>query len=185
MAQRPRKRKAERIKNRLECKIRAIKEDDRSLFRIDNNFVVEVGDIVEFIYLGKVYKGLVINMTDHNHFNIIVDGGNTFDLTSDEIICNKTDKSTKTKSSTQKPKLNDEALYKIKKWEDEINRINETLKQKYNYYLYNILDDHKIKIDADIESLEKLVEFLIYNKFFNSKKKTNTEFINYIQSLRN
>ncbi len=50
--------------------------------------------------------------------------------------------------------------------------------------MYNILDDHKIKIDADIKSLENLVEYLIYNKYYNSKKQTDKEFIDYISSLK-
>jgi len=47
-------------------------------------------------------------------------------------------------------------------------------KNNYELYLFNILDDQILKIDAEYKELEKLIEYLIDNKY-NNKKNINNE----------
>ncbi len=157
----------------MECKIKAIKEDDDSLFRIEDDLNLEEGDTVEFVYLGKVYEGIINKIFKNGNVNVKVNNDAKFRLFKDEIICNKTIKDKDKANDTKNVVLNDYALNKIKNYEEQIKNVDNELNKSYNYYLYNILDDHKIKIDADIKSLENLVEYLIYNKYYNSKKQTD------------
>jgi hypothetical protein len=49
--------------------------------------------------------------------------------------------------------------------------------KKYNYYLYNILTDEMYKINSDLERLREMMKFLVWNKYFNTVKITDEEFI--------
>jgi len=45
------------------------------------------------------------------------------------------------------------------------------------YVLYNILTDEMYELDCEISKLRKMIEYLIYNKYNNGKKITDTDFI--------
>ena len=53
---------------------------------------------------------------------------------------------------------------------------NGLLKQ-YTYYLYNILTDELFTVGAELGKLRQMVDYLIYEKYFNEKKKTDQEFL--------
>lgn len=49
--------------------------------------------------------------------------------------------------------------------------------KKYTYQLYNILTDELFSISADLGSLRQMVDYLIYQKYYGDKKKTDEQFI--------
>jgi hypothetical protein len=51
------------------------------------------------------------------------------------------------------------------------------IKKTYNYYLYNILTDEMYKISSDLNRLREMMKFLVWNKYFNTVKITDEEFI--------
>lgn len=55
-------------------------------------------------------------------------------------------------------------------------KANGLLKQ-YTYYLYNILTDELFTVGAELGKLRQMVDYLIYEKYFNEKKKTDQEFL--------
>lgn len=46
-----------------------------------------------------------------------------------------------------------------------------------NYYLYNILTDEMLKIECPLKDLKEMIQFLIYNKYFNNKGITDEVFV--------
>lgn len=56
---------------------------------------------------------------------------------------------------------------------------------EYKYKLMNILDNEIIEISSNMSKLKLLIENLIRNKYFNKTKKTDEEFINDINKIRN
>lgn len=46
-----------------------------------------------------------------------------------------------------------------------------------NYYLYNILTNEMLKIECPLKDLKEMIQFLVYNKYFNNKGITDKVFI--------
>ncbi len=55
-------------------------------------------------------------------------------------------------------------------------KTNGLLKQ-YTYYLYNILTDELFTVGGELGKLRQMVDYLIYQKYFNEQKKTDQEFL--------
>ena len=55
-------------------------------------------------------------------------------------------------------------------------KANGLLKQ-YTYYLYNILTDELFTVGAELGKLRQMVDYLIYQKYFNEQRKTDQEFL--------
>ncbi len=56
-------------------------------------------------------------------------------------------------------------------------------KNKYRYFLFNILDNEIIEVTAQTENLRALVHYIVYNKYFNTHKLTDKQFINSMKKL--
>ena len=54
---------------------------------------------------------------------------------------------------------------------------------KFNYYLYNILTDEMFMVDVEYEKLKKMMEFIIYKKYFSDSEKVPDEV--FIQKMIN
>jgi len=46
-----------------------------------------------------------------------------------------------------------------------------------NYYLYNILTDELLQINCELNTLIRMIEIIVYNKYINSKIITNEIFL--------
>lgn len=62
-------------------------------------------------------------------------------------------------------------------------KTNGLLKQ-YTYYLYNILTDELFTVNAELSKLRQMVDYLIYNKYFNEQKKTDQEFLTEVNLIK-
>ena len=56
-------------------------------------------------------------------------------------------------------------------------------KEKYNYYIYNILTDELTKIEFVYEDLVSMIEYLINEKYINKSKLTDAQFLRNISEL--
>ena len=78
-------------------------------------------------------------------------------------------------------------LHKLEEEEREMlkehKKRREERNQKY-FILYNILDDHKIQVKSDLERLEKMVDYLIYHKYFVKNFLSDEEFLTQNQMIR-
>lgn len=62
-------------------------------------------------------------------------------------------------------------------------KANGLLKQ-YTYYLYNILTDELFTVGAELGKLRQMVDYLIYQKYFNEQKKTDQEFLEEVIQIK-
>lgn len=62
-------------------------------------------------------------------------------------------------------------------------KANGLLKQ-YTYYLYNILTDELFTVGAELGKLRQMVDYLIYQKYFNEQKKTDQEFLTEVLNIK-
>lgn len=49
--------------------------------------------------------------------------------------------------------------------------------QQYTYYLYNILTDELFTINGELGKLRQMVDYLIYQKYYNNHRKTDFDFL--------
>jgi hypothetical protein len=92
-------------------------------------------------------------------------------------------------------KIKNDYLQKVKNSEDTLR---ENLKQidiiknpkevdmhdKFRYYLYNILTDEMVEIKCEFPKLIKMVEFLIYSKYFYKYAVSDEKFMESIMALK-
>lgn len=62
-------------------------------------------------------------------------------------------------------------------------KANGLLKQ-YTYYLYNILTDELFTVGAELGKLRQMVDYMIYQKYFNEQKKTDQEFLEEVLAIK-
>ena len=62
-------------------------------------------------------------------------------------------------------------------------KANGLLKQ-YTYYLYNILTDELFTVGGELGKLRQMVDYLIYQKYFNEQKKTDQEFLEEVYMIK-
>jgi hypothetical protein len=62
-------------------------------------------------------------------------------------------------------------------------KANGLLKQ-YTYYLYNILTDELFTVGGELGKLRQMVDYLIYQKYFNEQKKTDQEFLAEVLAIK-
>jgi hypothetical protein len=55
---------------------------------------------------------------------------------------------------------------------------------KFQYYLYNILTDEMLEIKCELPKLIKMVEFLIYSKYFHKHVVSDEKFMSSIMALK-
>ena len=59
-----------------------------------------------------------------------------------------------------------------------------TTYDKCTFYLYNIINDHKIEISCDEKVLDNIVNILMFNKFFKTYNMSNEVFFNKINEIK-
>lgn len=62
-------------------------------------------------------------------------------------------------------------------------KANGLLKQ-YTYYLYNILTDELFTVGGELGKLRQMVDYLIYQKYFNEQRKTDQEFLEEVLAIK-
>ena len=65
-----------------------------------------------------------------------------------------------------------------------INKLHD-VNNNDTYYLYNILTDEMFKIECELPKLIKMMELLIFRKYFNKHNLTDEQFLSSINLLRN
>ena len=74
-------------------------------------------------------------------------------------------------------------LYEMyKNYHPQFNSENE---ETNNYYLLNVYDNTKFKFKASLLNLKKMMEYIIYNKYFTNNDITDDEFYEKCNNIRN
>lgn len=127
------------------------------------------GDTIDFVSKEKEYTGWMIE-----------------EIGLEKMIVSKGDKKKKILKTDMI--LNHDLTRKVKKIEDEMKKLQEEIKKRkkedYHFYLYNILDDHWIEIKSDLRRLEKMMDYLIYHKYFTKNFTSDEEFIRQNEEIR-
>ncbi len=73
--------------------------------------------------------------------------------------------------------LNATLQRKVEKLEKEIEKIKKEIQgDEYHFYLYNILSDQQIEITSTLPELEKMIDYLIFHKYFMKNFITDDQF---------
>ncbi len=74
---------------------------------------------------------------------------------------------------------------KIEKLQKEIRELEKKKRDTKHFYLYNVLTNEKIEIQSSLTRLKKMIEYLIYHKFFVKNFMSDEEFIQQNETIRN
>ncbi|MBP1526520.1 MAG: AAA family ATPase [Spiroplasma ixodetis] len=124
----------------------------------DKNFI-EVGNEIEFKKINKKYIGEVIKIKN----------------TKIEI---------KTFEKNKIIKITRNNFIKNISYEKNILKEEKELNKKFSYFLLNIKKNEIYKLNCNYENLKKIVDWLIWNKYFEFGKKTEIEFMNFNTQIK-
>jgi hypothetical protein len=153
---------------------------DVQLSRLHDNMrsKLEIGDTVEFIYDTQKYIGQVTQKYLNGNINVKTKQGVIKIKKNDrmEIIKALAYDSTLV---TQKNNLEQQiqSLMKQHNLESPTEYIPTSYTPKYNYFILNILTGQKLQITAHIHNLRKMINYLIFEKYHNSKSISDENFI--------
>jgi hypothetical protein len=142
-------------------------------YMLDNIFIDKVTELNKQIHTFKrkqnvVFYSLNNNKWYHGFITNIYKGG-YMTINADNIIYTKIQNS----------------LVHTLEWFEEYNNIKLICKNtKYNYYLYNILNDELIKIDTDYDAFKNILEYLVRIKYEIKNKITDDVFIDNCNQIK-
>lgn len=108
------------------------------------------------------YRGIITKIFKNGNINVKVD--KIYKISRSDITVNITN------------------LKIIKKLKKKIRYIK---KHKYKFYLFNILNCEIYEIRAELNNLIKMMDYLIYNKYFNDSKLSDDQFIYSMNMYKN
>lgn len=126
----------------------------------------ELLDIVDFIHGNKEYiKWTIVEILKDGNY-MVMNGKKKKTIPLFDILLNH--------SVERKQKTLEKRKNELKK---KLENDGDEKEDEDHFYLYNILDDQKIEIRSDIHRLTKMIDYLIYHKYFVSNFKTDEEFL--------
>lgn len=161
--------------------------------RLDNDHILQLGIYAYLLYednnkkrgqlienIKKKYDGMTYDFIEHTDV--------TF-KSRDNILCGTVTKVFKNgniniRSNNKIYKVPRGNIIKINIIDDMIKNIDE-LEKKYEFYLFNTLDNQILKIEAEYENLKAMVDYLIFNKYGAQEIISNENFINKINMIKN
>jgi hypothetical protein len=116
------------------------------------------GESITFEYNDIVYKGIIVKIFKNGKLNVR-SNDKTFKITKGNIL-------------------------KINAVDKFISQLQE-IEMPYEFYLFNILDNQILKIDASYEAFKEMTEYLIMSKYEPNTVTSNEEFLGRINMIKN
>ena len=128
-----------------------------------------IGDKIKYNVFDKVDEGIIKKIYKNGKLTVENIKNKSKITFSPKIINNKNNNTI----GILEEKVN-QLRIKQKEFNENKNNININCRK---YYLYNILTDEMIELKCEIINLIKIVELLIYNKYFNTNEITDEVFL--------
>ena len=157
----------------IENQIKSYELKIQNLKNINISFTSEygVGDIIKY-KIFDIEEGIIKKIYKNGKFSIVNNKKQNISITKSLIISvikrydNQIDVS--------------ECDNSIKNLQENAEQLKNIIKlniEDTNYYLYNILTDELLQINCELNTLIRMIEILVYNKYINSKIITNETFL--------
>jgi hypothetical protein len=157
----------------IENQIKSYELKIQNLKNINISFTSEygVGDIIKY-KIFDIGEGIIKKIYKNGKFSILNNKKQNISITKSLIISvikrydNQIDVS--------------ECDNSIKNLQENAEQLKNIIKlniEDTNYYLYNILTDELLQINCELNTLIRMIEILVYNKYINSKIITNEQFL--------
>jgi hypothetical protein len=157
----------------IENQIKSYELKIQNLKNINISFTSEygVGDIIKY-KIFDIEEGIIKKIYKNGKFSILNNKKQNISITKSLIISvikrydNQIDVS--------------ECDNSIKNLQENAEQLKNIIKlniEDTNYYLYNILTDELLQINCELNTLIRMIEILVYNKYINSKIITNETFL--------